>query len=85
MYLVLALHLRHTSTAKSFPEKRPYRQLEIPAISSVREGDLFFSELEGVARSNPEQLDIEQSSGGVSSGKVKADYYSQFCYSEVIT
>ena len=38
--------------------------MEIPAIPSVREADLFFSGLEGVARSNPEQLDIEQLSGG---------------------
>ena len=44
--------------------KRGYRQVEIPAIPSVQEADLFFSGLEGVARSNPEQLDIEQLSGG---------------------
>src|SRR5258707_171541 len=36
----------------------------ITAIPSVWEADLFFSGLEGVARSNPEQLDIEQLSGG---------------------
>ena len=42
------------------PDKRDYRQVEIPAIPSVREAELFFSGLEGVARSNPEQLDIEQ-------------------------
>jgi hypothetical protein len=29
----------------------------------VREADLFFSGLEGVAHSNPEQLDIKQLSG----------------------
>ena len=46
------------------PEKRGYRHVEIPAIPSVREADLFFSVLEGVARSNPEQLDIQQLSGG---------------------
>ena len=59
--------------------------MEIPAIPSVREADLFFSGLEGVARSNSEQLDIEQLSGEGSSSIVKADYYSQFCYSVVIT
>jgi hypothetical protein len=46
------------------PEKRHYRQVEIPAIPSVQEADLFFSGLEGVARSNPERLDIEHLSGG---------------------
>ena len=46
------------------PVKRRYRNVGIPAIPSVREADLFFSGLEGVARSNPEQLDIEQLSGG---------------------
>ena len=43
--------------------ERDYRQVEIPAIPSVQEVDLSFSGLEGVARSNPEQLDIEQLSG----------------------
>ena len=37
--------------------------MKIPAIPSVQEADLSFSGLEGVARSNPEQLDIEQLSG----------------------
>jgi hypothetical protein len=45
----------------SSPEKRRYRQVEIPAIPSAREAD--FSGLEEVACSNPEQLDIEQLSG----------------------
>jgi hypothetical protein len=45
------------------PDKRSYRQVEIRAIPSVREADLFFSGLEGLACSNPEQLDIEQLSG----------------------
>ena len=53
----------HRATGPS-PEKRRYRQVEIPTIPSVREADFFFSGLEGVARSNPEQLDIEQLSGG---------------------
>jgi len=50
--------------ARSSPDKRDYRQVEIPAIPSVREADLFFAGIEGVARSNPERLDIEQLSGG---------------------
>jgi hypothetical protein len=57
----------------------------IPAIPNVRETDLFFSGFEGVVRSNPEQLDIEELSREGSSSKPKADYYSQFCYSVVIT
>jgi hypothetical protein len=43
--------------------KRDYRHVGIPAIPSVRGADLLFSGLEGVAGSNPEQLDTEQLSG----------------------
>jgi hypothetical protein len=48
---------------ESSPEKLDYRHVGIPAIPSVRGADLFFSGLEGVARSNTEQLDTEQLSG----------------------
>jgi hypothetical protein len=48
---------------ESSPEKLDYRRVGIPAIPSVRGADLFFSGLEGVARSNPERLDIVQLCG----------------------
>ena len=77
--------MNHIVLCRIPPEKRGYRQVEIPAIPSVQQADLSFSGLEGVARSNPEQLDIEELSREGSSSKAKADYYSQFCYSVVIT
>jgi hypothetical protein len=56
--------MNHIVLCRIPPEKRGYRQVEIPPIPSVQEADLSFSGLEGVARSNPEHLDIEQLSGG---------------------
>jgi hypothetical protein len=67
------------------PEKRGYRQVESRLFPGFREADLFFSGLERVVHSTPEQLDIQQLSRGGSSSKVKAAYCSQFCYSVVIT